>query len=301
MKHSPVVLDLDNAVGPLTGECRIALQDWQETMRFGCGLSHMRALTRQLETLMPPATQHGPVLMGSGDFHHLSWPLVVRCMHARGGPRSKLRVVVLDNHPDNMRFPFGVHCGSWIRRIAMLPEVEHVHVAGITSGDIGLWHSWENQLAPLRIGKLSYWSIGVNTDWARWLGIGSAFRNFDSSQSLADELATLLHRQRVPTYLSIDKDVFSPDVVRTNWDQGSLQEAQANQIIDALKGQLDGSDITGEVSSYRYRTAWKRWLSAQDGQDTIIAPAQLTLWQAEQDALNQRLVARLQKAQGWPE
>ncbi|MDT4870040.1 hypothetical protein FQZ97_1050990 [compost metagenome] len=76
---------------------------------------------------------------------------------------------------------------------------------------------------------------------------------------------------------------------------------QANQIIDALKGQLDGSDITGEVSSYRYRTAWKRWLSAQDGQDTIIAPAQLTLWQAEQDALNQRLVARLQEAQGWPE
>jgi hypothetical protein len=47
------------------------------------------------------------------------------------------------------------------------------------------------------------------------------------------------------------------------------------------------------VSSYRYSTAWKRWLSAQDGQDTAIAPAQLALWQAGQHALNLRLLARM--------
>ncbi|MGJ7505622.1 hypothetical protein ACSFBF_35110 [Variovorax sp. ZT5P49] len=293
MSLPPVVLDLDRSVGPLASEWRIPLGDRQEALRFGCGLRHMRALARQLDIWLPAPARHGPVFMGSGDFHHLTWPLVARCIRALGLRRSQLRVVVLDNHPDNMRFPFGVHCGSWVRHVAQLPEVAHVLVAGITSSDIGWRHSWENQLSPLRAGKLSYWSVGVDTGWARWLGVASAFRNFSSTQALADALAEHLHRECRPTYLSIDKDVFAPDVVHTNWDQGLLLEAQSTQVIDALRGQLVGSDITGEVSSYRYQSAWKRWLSAGDGQDTDIGQEQLTRWQTQQHALNQRLLPRL--------
>ena len=296
MKLPPVVLDLDRSIGSLAGEWRVALGDRQEALRFGCSLGHMHALARQLDTWLPAPDRHGPVFMGSGDFHHLSWPLVARCIRALGMRQGQLRVVVLDNHPDNMRFPFGVHCGSWVRRVAQLAEVDHVLVAGITSGDIGWRHSWENQLSPLRAGKLSYWSIGVDTGWARWLGVASAFRSFASAQALADELAEHLHRERQHTYLSIDKDVFAPDVVQTNWDQVLLLEAQSTQVIDALQGQLVGSDITGEVSSYRYQSVWKRWLSAGDGQDTDIAHEQLTRWQTEQHALNQRLLAHLGRA-----
>lgn len=296
MSAFPVVLDLDGSVGSLASEYRFAMRDQQEALRFGCSLGRMRALERQLNTWLPPPARHGPVFMGSGDFHHLSWLLVARCIRAQGLARGRLRVVVLDNHPDNMRFPFGVHCGSWVRRVAQLPEVEHVLVAGITSGDIGWRHSWENQLSPLRAGKLSYWSFGVETGWARWLGVASAFRNFPSAQALADALSEHLHRQRRPTYLSIDKDVFAPSVVRTNWDQGLLLETQSTQVIDALQGQLVGSDVTGEVSAYRYRSAWKRWLSAGDGQDMDIAREQLTRWQTKQHLLNLRLLARLGRA-----
>ena len=291
----PLVLDLDGSVGPLAGELRLPLADWQERVRFGCTLRQFQAFRGVLTQRLPPADAHGTVLMGSGDFHHLSWPLIERCIAAHGfHAAAPLRVVVLDNHPDNMRFPWGVHCGSWVRRVALHPAVAQVHVVGITSSDIGRGHAWENYLAPLRRGRLSYWSCGVDTGWSRRLGLQSAFHSFSSLAELSAALSQTLQAQPQPTYLSIDKDVFAPEVVRTNWDQGQMLEAQAMGLIAALSGQIVGSDITGDVSAYRYRSWWKRWLSAQDGQDTDLdAAAPLSAWQAGQHALNARLVAHI--------
>jgi arginase family enzyme len=293
----PVVLDLDRAVRPLPGEHRLALAGWQERLRFGCGLGALRSFAATLERDLPPFAAHGTVFLGSGDFHHLSWPLVARCIAARAHQAAApLRVVVLDNHPDNMRFPFGVHCGSWVRRVALLPAVAQVHVAGITSTDIGNGHAWENYLAPLRAGKLTYWQAGVDTGWARWLGVARAVRRFGDVAQLADALVTHLRTTPQPTYLSIDKDVFAPEVVHTNWDQGRMTAAQALRIVGALQGQVVGSDITGEVSSHRYTTAWKRWLSARDGQDTALPAQPLADWQAAQHALNVHLAAAIADA-----
>ncbi|MFE8646108.1 hypothetical protein ACFX58_13575 [Sphingomonas sp. NCPPB 2930] len=296
MNHAapPVVLDIDDSVGPLPGECRLPLHDWQEAVRFGCGLPRFRRFADLLDARMPAFGAHGTVFMGSGDFHHLSGPLVARCIAARAFTAHRpLRIVVLDNHPDNMRFPFGIHCGSWVRHAALLPQVSQVHVVGITSGDIGRAHAWENYLQPLRTGKLRYWSTGVDTRWSRWLGLGAAFRGFPDGDALVETLCATLAADPQPTYLSIDKDAFAPDVVRTNWDQGVLRADHADAVIGALRGQMAGCDVTGEVSSYRYTTAWKRWLSAGDGQQTEIAPDTLRQWQAGQDAFNQRLLEKL--------
>lgn len=293
----PVVLDIDDSVGPLPGECRLPLHDWQEAVRFGCGLPRFRRFADLLDARMPAFGAHGPVFMGSGDFHHLSGPLVARCIAARGFTAQRpLRIVVLDNHPDNMRFPFGIHCGSWVRHAALLPQVSQVHVVGITSGDIGRGHAWENYLQPLRTGKLRYWSTGVDTRWSRWLGLDAAFRGFPDGDALVEALCATLAADPQPTYLSIDKDAFAPDVVRTNWDQGVLRADHADAVIGALRGQMAGSDVTGDVSSYRYTTAWKRWLSAGDGQQTEIAPDTLRQWQAGQHAFNQRLLETLRRA-----
>ncbi len=288
----PVVLDLDASVGALPGEHRLPLADWQEAVRFGCTLSTLRRFTAAVDPRLP--ARHGTVLLGSGDFHHLSWPLIERCAAGRA-PRS-LRVVVLDNHPDNMRFPFGVHCGSWVRRVARLPAVAQVHVLGITSGDIGWRHAWENHWAPLRAGRLVYWSTGVDVGWARRLGLGQAFRSFDSVDALVDAAGQVLQAAAQPTYLSIDKDVFAPDVVHTNWDQGRFGRAHVQQLLRALRGQVVASDITGEVSTWRYRTAWKRWLSAHDGQDTGAALADLPQWQQRQHDFNLELLAGIAAA-----
>ena len=148
---------------------------------------------------------------------------------------------------------------------------------------------------PLRRGRVNYWSVGVDTRWAARLGLAAAFRNFDSTGDLIAALHEELHADPIPVYLSIDKDVLAADVVRTNWDQGLLREAALLETIDLLHGRLVGSDITGEISSYRYRSRFKRWLSRADGQMPI-APITLVEWQTQQRALNARLLARLAQA-----
>ncbi|OOG57406.1 arginase family protein [Rhodanobacter sp. C03] len=290
LANRPVVLDIDQSVGPLADRLVLPLAHWQESIRFGCSLATMRRFRTMLDELLP--AEYGTVFMGSGDFHHLSWPLIERLQ-----PRTPMQVVVLDNHPDNMRFPFGVHCGSWVRRVAMLPQVSHVHVLGITSADIGAGHAWENYLTPLRRGKLSYWSIGVDTGWSRRLGLAHAFRGFDTPEAMVDAFVEVQRNQTAPSYLSIDKDAFSPEVAHTNWDQGRLLTDHALALIDSLRHGLVGSDINGEVSHYRYQSWWKRRLSAMDEQPEI-DPAQLAGWQAQQHALNLQLLTAISARSG---
>jgi hypothetical protein len=280
--NRPIVLDMDHSVGPLPGRLVLPLEHWQESLRFGCSVGTLRRFSRVLDDTLPAA--HGTVMLGSGDFHHLSWPLIERVR-----ARVPFQVVVLDNHPDNMRYAFGVHCGSWVRRVAMLPQVSHVHVVGISSGDVGRAHAWENYLGPLRRRRLSYWCLGVDVSWARRFGLAHAFHAFDDPQALVAEFRAQQRQRPLPTYLSIDKDVFAPNVARTNWDQGHLQLAHAQALIDGLSGELIGSDITGEISVYRYRSWLKRRLSAIDEQPEIDA-GELSAWQSQQHALNLQLL-----------
>jgi len=288
MMRQPLVLDFDRSVGTLPGETRLDLGDWQERIRFGCTLRTFRAFLAALAPQIP--REHGTVFFGSGDYHHLSWPMIER-LAARG----PFEVVVFDNHPDNMRFPWGIHCGSWVRRVALLPFVSRVRVLGISSGDVGAAHAWENYWTPLRRGKLEYWTVGVDTGWSRKAGLAAVFRNFDTPSALIDRFAEEQRGATTPVYLTIDKDALSPEVAHTNWDQGRLLEADLVRGIDALAGRVVGSDINGDVSAYRYATWWKRKLSALDEQPEIDA-AQLAQWQAQQHALNLRLLERIEAA-----
>jgi hypothetical protein len=282
---SPVVLDIDGSVGPLPDAAVLPLAAWQERIRFGCGMRVYRAFAQALERALPAA--HGTVFLGSGDFHHVSHALI-----ARRGAERMFKVVVLDNHPDNMRFPFGIHCGSWVRRVAALPWVSHVHVLGITSSDVAAAHAWENYFTPLLRGKLTNWCIGVDVRWAARLGLTGRFLAFDTAAGLLDRFAETHRNDTVPTYLTIDKDVLAAGVAHTNWDQGCMSEAQMLETIALFRRRLIGSDVTGDVSTYRYRTRWKRWMSAMDGQPDV-GGAQLADWQRQQHALNLRLLDAL--------
>lgn len=285
--RQPVVLDVDGSVGALARRIVLPLRDWEEGVRFGCSVGRLRRFAMALEDTLP--REHGTVFLGSGDFHHLTWPLVERVPG-----RERFQVVVLDNHPDNMRFPFGVHCGSWVRRVAMLPRVSHVHVIGITSTDIGRGHAWENYLGPLREGKLTYWSNGVDVGWANRLGLGDAFRAFESSEAMVDAFVDMQAASTEPVYLSIDKDAYAADVAMTNWDQGTLSEEGGAAIVGAVGRRVLASDVTGEISRYRYKSWWKRRLSAMDGQEDI-DPVRIAEWQAEQHALNVRLLGLIHR------
>lgn len=290
---APVILDFDNSVGLVEGAARIDLNDWQETVRFGCSLKSFRNFTSFLQTKFP--SEYGTVLTGSGDFHHLSWPLIE--LQKDKGP---FQVILFDNHPDNMRFPFGIHCGSWVNKVASLPYVSHVHVLGVTSSDISFKSIFEQYWSPLLKGKLTYWCMDVNVKWASYIGLGKAFRRFDNPDELIknfilEQKGTDKSPKKIaPTYLTIDKDVLSITEVNTNWDQGRMLEKHIISVIEMLSGNIIGSDITGDVSVWHYNSWWKKKLSALDGQQEI-PQHELQLWQRDQQALNQRLLTALSK------
>lgn len=283
----PLLLDLDGSLLGLDQGTVVPLRAWQEAIRFGCGRRIWREFARSLRAALP--AKYGTVLCGSGDFHHVSHLLLSFL-----SPPRPIDVIVLDNHPDNMRFPFGIHCGSWVRHAAELPQVRRIHVVGITSPDVGLGQAWENHLLPLYRGKVNYWTQGVATGWARQIGLGSAIHSHANSDDMIAALGERLAADPAPVYLSIDKDVFAPEVVRTNWDQGRLSLGHVHRVIELVADRLIGSDITGEVSVHAYRTRWKRWLSARDSQPEIPL-ATLAEWQAQQMALNRSLLARLNR------
>src|SRR5947208_15401349 len=121
-----LILDFDGSVSPLDGARVLSLRDREEAVRFACRMRVLRALGPLLDDAP------GVVFMGSGDFHHVSYLLIERLRRLG----RQVQVVVFDNHPDNMRYPFGIHCGSWVWHVSRLPFVERVHVAGIGSADV---------------------------------------------------------------------------------------------------------------------------------------------------------------------
>lgn len=282
MKRFPIVLDFDASVRVLPLELRIALGNWQEAIRYGCSVAWIEQFARLLHQRLP--LRYGTVFTGSRDFHHLSWPLIAR--HAATRP---LRVVVFDNHADNTRFPFGVHRGSWVRRVAMMPQVSHVHVVGITAKDTGSTQCWKNYLGPLRADRLSYWSIGVDMRWARWAGAGRAVHAFDDADTMMEAFCGMLDREPQDSYLSIDKHVFATHSPQPGRDQGALYEHHLDRALETLGGHLIASDVTGEISTYQYQAHWKRWLSA----DTRMPPGFAAPCPQAQQELNRRLIMKL--------
>lgn len=281
----PIVLDFDGSVAALPGEVRVPLAHWHQAVRYGCHLRTLAALRAELDRALPAIG--GPVFTGSGDFHHVTLELVRRWYW-----QGSMHVIVFDNHPDNMRFPLGVHCGSWVRRVALLPFVRGVHVVGIASPDASAAHAWEHYLTPLLRGKLTYSCIGVDTAWARRLGLGSRVRGFASACAMIDRFADEQRHGHGPVYLSIDKDVLAAEEARTNWDQGVLRVNDVLGAMAPLRGRVIGCDITGDVSTVRYADRWKRALRALDRQPEI-DEERLPVWQRQQRAINLRLLEGL--------
>jgi hypothetical protein len=278
----PLVLDFDQSVEPLPGEQRIDLHAWQERIRFAC----TRGELNSLKDVVDPELLHQPgiTFLGSGDFHHVSYLLIEHQARLHKG----LQVIVFDNHPDNMRYPFGIHCGSWVWHVSRLPFVSRVHVVGITSKDVELTHAWENHFRNLYSGKVRYWCLGLNLDWMRSLGIHGC-RRFTRIDAMLTEFHDSIDQSIESVYLSIDKDVLCLEDARTNWDQGVMRLSEIEVAIGKLKSRVVASDVTGDISQYTYQSRLKRFLSGLDGQPQIVT-ADLERWQAEHQAINLALL-----------
>ena len=284
-----LILDFDASVLKFSDdEIRIPLHDRQEHFRFGCSKSSLSGLEEQVGL---PA-EHGCVFLGSGDYHHLSLLLLKKIARKY----KKFDVVVCDNHPDNMRYPFGIHCGSWIFHASGIPEIGRIHVVGITSDDITVKHCLENCLSPLRNGRVTYWSVGRKAHWLALAGAKKAHRDFDAPGALLDAFAACVADSR-HIYLSLDKDVFAKDVAETNWDQGCFAFEHFETLLAACGDRLVGMDVTGEISAYRFRGLFKRALAWWDG---IKQPERSRLgeWQEKHRLMNGKIVQLLEKTGG---
>jgi arginase family enzyme len=281
-----VILNFDDSIGSLPGHRSIALQDWQERIRYGCSLRDLTALEDALnrENFGFPDV----AFLGSGDFHHVSFLLIRRMASKR-----PFQVVVFDNHPDNMRYPWGIHCGSWIHHLCRLPFVSRVTVIGIASKDIQWNHLLENYLVPLYTGKLRYLCLSPISRLAHLLGL-SSIRDFRyDADALPQRIAAYLREEDTnPIYLSIDKDVLSSRAVQTNWDQGTLTARALIRSIERLKPYVIAADVTGEISFHAYRKRWKKLLSKLDGQSAV-PPRNLNQIRSRHHQINQKILRAL--------
>lgn len=289
MRNSPLVLDFDASVLQISDtEMRLDLREWEETTRFGASWSDYGKLQRDLRRILPD--QYSCAFTGSGDFHHISLILLEHIIAVNHlGPES-LDLIVCDNHPDNMRYLFGIHCGSWVRYASRLPAVRRIHVVGITSGDIAVARSWENYLGPFLRKKLFYWSIGVNADWLGLLWRKECSKSFATPQDLLEAFLPELD-SATGLYLSMDKDVLSTTEVKTNWDQGVFTTPLLENLIGACAGKLLGADVCGDISFYTYQSRLKSFLAGLDGPGEAIHPKELRQAQEIQQAVNCRLAS----------
>jgi Arginase family len=281
----PLILNFDNSVWSLPGAQIIELGDLQEAIRFGCRKKVLLDLGKKIDTEI--YSHHGLVFLGSGDYHHISYLLIERLRKLD----TRIQVVVFDNHPDNMRYPFGIHCGSWVRHVSRLPFIAHVHVVGITSTDVEARQIWANYLMPLYSGKLTYWCVQRNLRALRNIGIRHC-RTFPSVATLTYDFVAMLEKTQEPIYLSIDKDVLAYDEVITNWDQGVMGIDDLIGVIKQIQGRILASDVVGEVSSYQYQSLFKRYLSNLDHQ-LVIPEHSLINWQKQHQRVNLTLLSAL--------
>jgi len=277
------ILDFDGSVLPLPGAKIVSLRDRQEEIRLGCRMRTLRSLGAAI-----PA-EPSITFMGSGDFHHVTF-LCIERLAALG---NALQVVVFDNHPDNMRYPFGIHCGSWVAHVSRLPFIARIHVVGIASRDVEGIHVAENHLRPLRSGKVIYWCIGRNLRGLQRFGV-RASRSFASPPELLAEFQESIAGTREPLYVSVDKDVLAPDVAQTNWDQGVMRLEDVTSTVAAFGERIVAGDVVGDVSLYRYRSRFKRMLSRLDRQPDVDA-ARIGEWQQAHAKINRELLAVLSR------
>lgn len=140
---------------------------------------------------------------------------------------SPFCLFVFDHHSDMEKPLFGdiLSCGSWI-----LDELEH--------------NNWIQKVILMGLSKEQAALIPVKYE-EKLICIEE---QEIKSRTFWEKLRQV--QEEYPIYLSIDKDVLSTEVVRTNWNQGSMLGWELKKILHILlsKCQVIGMDVCGECT-----------------------------------------------------
>lgn len=278
-----VILNFDGSVSfpPETGVDRLDLRVHEERFRYYARFADLKDLQK---AILNTIGAHNVFFLGNGDFHHLSWLLI------KSRPEKNLQVVVFDNHPDNMFFPRAVHCGSWVYHASKLPNVAGVSVLGVASRDLSGIDLFQNRFSVIKSGKVRYYCLAPVSKLAQTL----SGKKIDDLSALREGLPEILRKLAVaglPVYLSIDKDVLSPEAVKTTWDQGRLTEAELMECVKAVAPSVVAADVTGDISTYSFKSSVKKIVRWIDGFEA--APVDIELERKRHTELNMKILAAL--------
>lgn len=189
--------------------------------------------------------------LDNGNFHYLThfWCEKIS---------EDFALVVYDHHVDLRKpvFPGLMSCGSWIRDVLLRnSHCRAVLIIGpeCAQADI-IEHELQSLVAEDQPSRSSA-SVRRDTDGQRPCASAPVrvccFTEDDILDGrVARELPHLLDALHLPVYISIDKDVLSRKVLRTNWDQGIMTEAEFRRELDRFTMDPDihilGVDICGE-------------------------------------------------------
>ena len=257
------VIDLD---GSIVAQDRVLhmfrpdvfeMTHWGPRLRLGCRWSRFYRFERRLDRLFGANERLDPwvSLLGSGDFHHLTLALLRRVRHP-------FNLLVLDKHPDWMRGVPILHCGAWLHQAAQLPNVHRIFHLG---GDMDFDNAYR-WLAPKRLlqsGKIVTLPAFRAFEAGFWQDLPHKplRSHFDAPvdrERLEELLWTHLDElDRLPLYISLDKDVmWMPESV-VNWDSGYLDLPEVQEILQfflkAAGNDLVGMDVVGDWSPVQTR------------------------------------------------
>jgi hypothetical protein len=150
--------------------------------------------------------------------------------------------------------PF-VHCGTWLRHALRLPAVNRVfHCGGELDFDNG--YRWLAPWREIRSGRIVVLPAARRFSRGRWAGL-EVQPLLRGERSLVDVLRDSLsplreELERLPLYITIDKDVLSAEDAAVNWDSGLLRLPHAVTVVEeflrAAGGRLAGADVLGDWS-----------------------------------------------------
>lgn len=171
----------------------------------------------EIRKILSDVAVNGIHFIDNGNYHYISKFTTERV-------NTSFTLVVFDHHSDMMEPSFAglLSCGSWILNSAETnPYIKRIVLIGISEE--------QKELIP-EINK----EIIVYTD------------------TEIRQLSNVTFPNDVPVYISIDKDVLSPDELVTSWDQGIIKTEELTSVLDSIlpDKELIGVDICGECAPH---------------------------------------------------
>lgn len=170
---------------------------------------------RELEELIDKISPEGVHFIDSGNYHYVSefWMLKLE---------KDFNLILIDHHPDTKLPKFGdyLSCGGWVKQLQIInPHLKNVIMIDVDS------------------------KLILPEDREDHIIIYNKYQIIPGFMEKVDKL---------PVYISIDKDVLRDKEARTDWTQGNMTLWELTKILKLIysENEVIGIDICGEKQGY---------------------------------------------------